>query len=181
MKYTLKNNRTGKDIPEFRTDVDIEFCDKELKFEFYCKNSQMYCASNEYNGNIFDGDVCEVFICVNGNRNNYYEIEVAPNGVEYLCDTVYKGFDYDIDEPILDIKPVEKSFLKSSVQIMGSDYLIKFSIPLDKIDSNNIGKVVLNVFRIETEGGEIDKNLLALNPTMSNKFHHPEFFIEIEK
>lgn len=181
MKYTLKDNRTGKELPEFKTDVNIEYGDKELKFEFYCKNSQHFCASNEYNGNIFDGDVCEVFICINGDRHNYYEIEVAPNGVEYLCDTVYKGFDYEIDEPILEFRMVEKSFLNSKVEIVGNDYIVKFSIPLEKIDIDNKGSVIFNVFRIETEGGEIDKYLLALNPTMSDKFHHPEFFIELKK
>ena len=39
----------------------------------------------------------------------------------------------------------------------------------------------MNAFRIETEGGIPDKNLFALSPTLCNKFHHPEYFVEISK
>ena len=181
MKYQLKNSRTGESIPEFLTEVDVTFTEKEICFDFFCKNSQMFSASNEYNGNIFDGDVVEVFICTDQTRTNYYEIEIAPNGVEFLVNMTYKGIDEVEDEPILEEKPVEKSFLNSKVEILGNDYRVKFSVPLDKVWYDEKRGVILNIFRIETEGGETDKNLLALNPTLCDKFHHPEFFVEINK
>lgn len=181
MKYQLKNNRTGENIPEFNTEVDIEFTEKEVVFEFYCKNSKFFSASNEYNGPIFDGDVCEIFICLDESRTKYYEIEIAPNGVEFLYEMTYKGFDIENDEPILIEKPLDKSFLNSKVELCGNDYKVKFSVPLNKVWFDGDRGVILNAFRIETEGGYSDKNLLALNPTLSNKFHHPEFFVEIKK
>jgi hypothetical protein len=93
----------------------------------------------------------------------------------------YKGFDYEIDQPILDMQPIEKSFLNSKVEKVGNAYKVKFSIPLDKVYLNKNGAVIMNAFRIETEGGVPDKNLFALSPTLCNKFHHPEYFVEISK
>ena len=181
MKYILKNNRTGKEIPEFQTELEITFDQTHVNFEFYSKNSKFFSVSDQYNAALADGDVCEVFICVDESRTKYYEVEISPNGAEFLYLMTYKGFDTKIDEPILIEEPVEKSFLNSKVEIVGCDYKVKFSIPLNKIWVNENGCVVLNAFRIETEGGTPDKNLLALSPTMCNKFHHPEFFVEIKK
>ena len=181
MKYQLKNNRTGKSIPEFKTEVEVKFTEKEVVFEFECENSKLYSASDKYNGPIFDGDVCEVFICVNEDRSVYYEIEVAPNGTEFLYKMTYKGFDKEKDEPILIEEPISESFLNSKVESCGNNYKVKFSVPLDKVWYDKDRGVILNIFRIETEGGYTDKNLLALNPTLCNKFHHPEFFVELNK
>ena len=63
MRFELKENRAGGEIKDFLTTVDVIKSDKDLTFEFYCKNSKFFSASNEYNGPIFDGDVCEAFIC----------------------------------------------------------------------------------------------------------------------
>lgn len=182
MKFKLKNNRTGKDIPEFETDLEITFDETHINFEFYSKNSKFFCVSDKYNAALADGgDVCEVFICIDESKTKYYEVEISPNGAEFLYLMTYKGFDETIDEPLLIEVPIEKSFLNSKVEIVGNDYKVNFSIPLDKVWVNRKGCVVLNAFRIETEGGIPDKNLLALNPTLCNKFHHPEFFVEIMK
>ena len=182
MKYQLKDNRTGKDRPEFNTELNIYYTDTHINFEFYAKNSKCFCVSEEYNHEHADGgDVCEVFICADDSKTKYYEVEIAPNGAEFLYLMTYKGFDYEIDQPILDMQPIEKSFLNSKVEIVDDGYKVKFSIPLDKVWLNDKGCVVMNAFRIETEGGIPDKNLFALSPTMCSKFHHPEFFIEISK
>ena len=44
-RYELKENLTGKTIPEFKTVVDVELTETEITFEFDCKNSQFYSAS----------------------------------------------------------------------------------------------------------------------------------------
>lgn len=182
MKYKLKNNRTGQDIPEFYTEVDIYFTETHINFEFCAENSKCHCVSDEYNHEHADGgDVCEVFICVDQSGKKYYEVEIAPNGAEFLYLMTYKGFNTEIDQPILDMQPIEKSFLNSKVETKENGYKVKFSIPLDKVYLNERGCVVMNAFRIETEGGIPDKNLLALSPTLCSKFHHPEFFVEISK
>ena len=42
MKYffELKDCRTGKELPEFKTTVEVTFTDEELIFDFFCKNSK---------------------------------------------------------------------------------------------------------------------------------------------
>ena len=82
--YELKNNTTGGDMPDFKTTVEVTMTDTDLIFEFDCKNSKFFSASDKYNGPLFNGDVCEAFICTDGSRKFYYEIEVAPNNVVFL-------------------------------------------------------------------------------------------------
>ena len=91
MKFQLKNNGTGKDIPEFETELDIWFTDEHINFEFYAKNSKHFCVSEEYNHEHADGgDVCEVFICIDDSREKYFEVEIAPNGAEFLYLMTYR-------------------------------------------------------------------------------------------
>ena len=54
-------------------------------------------------------------------------------------------------------------------------------VPNEVIGVKKFGEVVFNAYRIETEGGEPEKNLLALNPTLCGTFHMPQFFIDIDK
>ena len=39
------------------------------------------------------------------------------------------------------------------------------------------GEIYFNAYRIETDGGEPEKHLFALNPTMQPKFHVPSKFL----
>lgn len=173
---TLKNSRTGKEIPEFDTKVNIVLSDNELSFEFFCKNSKFFSASNEYNGPIFDGDVCEAFICTGDDPTKYYEIEVSPNNTQFV------SFMKNLGPGKYDAKYISKedNFLKSEVEINGNDYRLKFWMPLDKIGYSKERGIKFNAYRIETEGGFTDRNLLALNPTMCDTFHVYEKFIELK-
>lgn len=173
-RYELKENKTGAEIPDFKTVVDVTLTDSEIVFEFDCKNSRFFSAYNNYNDPIWEGDVCEAFICTNGKRDYYYEIEIAPNNTVFLKLIHNKGFD-DIEE--IDIT---ENFVDSNVELCGNDYKVKFSIPLDKIGyDKNVG-ILYNIFRIETEGGIPEKNLFAMNPTMSGRFHDNSYFIELK-
>ena len=176
MKYQLKNSRTGEDIPEFFTTVDVVKTKTHLIFEFYCKNSKFFCKYNKYNAPIYDGDVCEAFICTDGNIKHYYEIEVAPNNCQFLYKMVNLGACNKIDATPI---PEEENFLESEVEIIGNDYKLKFILPLDKIGYDEKIGIKYNAYRIETEGGMLNKNLLAINPTMCDYFHVPEKFIDL--
>ncbi len=170
--YVLKENIMGKEIPQFHTVLDVTMTDTHLIFEFDCKNSQFYSAYDKYNDPIWEGDVCEAFICTNGKKDLYYEIEVAPNGTVFLKQIKYLGIG-KLEE--FDIK---QNFVDAKVEILKSDYKVKFSVPLDKIGyDKNVG-ILFNAYRIETEGGIPDKNLLALNPTLCDTFHNNEYFIK---
>lgn len=177
--FELKENLTGGPIPEFATTLDVTLTDKELIFDFYCKNSQYFSASDEYNGPLFDGDVCEAFICTSDDITKYYEIEVAPNGCIFLKKMINKMNPLDPNDLIEEA--VEDCFLTAKVELLGNgDYKCMFSMPLEKIGYDKERGIRFNAYRIETEGGYTDKNLLALNPTFKPKFHCPEKFIELK-
>lgn len=177
--YELKNNVTGEPIPEFATTLDVTMTEKELIFEFYCKNSKYFSACDVYNGPLFDGDVCEAFICTGNDITRYYEIEVAPNGCMFLEKITNKMNPEEPNDVIEE--PVEDCFITSRIELIdGGDYKCTFNVPLDKIGyDKNIG-IRFNAYRIETEGGIPEKNLFALNPTKKYRFHCPESFIELK-
>lgn len=175
MKYQLKNCRTGEEIPQFYTTVEVVRTKTHLIFDFYCKNSKLFSFDHKYNAPIYQGDVCEAFICTSGDITDYYEIEVAPNNCQFLCKIKNNGNNNLILLPILE----QDNFLESNVEIIGNDYKLKFSVPLDKIGYDEKVGIKYNAYRIETEGGITDKNLLALNPTLCNTFHVPEKFIDL--
>ena len=48
-RYELRENFTGNERPDLKTIVDVTLTDTEIIFEFDCKNSQLYSASDVYN------------------------------------------------------------------------------------------------------------------------------------
>ena len=177
IKKTLKENYTDKIIPELETTVEIVMTETELSFEFFCKKSQFFSAGDTYNAPLFEGDVCEAFICTSGDIKHYYEIEVAPNGSIFLYKmrNIARGECEEI--PV----PESENFIKSEVERFGEDYRLKFSMPLDKIGYDPKIGIKFNAFRIETEGGHTDMHLLAINPTKCETFHCPEYFVDLDE
>ncbi len=180
MKFVLKNSRTGEDFPEYFTTLEVVKTQTHLSFSFDCKNSMFYSAGNEYNSDIYTGDVCEAFICVGEDLSWYYEIEVAPNNCQFLFKM------HNVSETLENIKleqyPISKddNFLVSEVVRYDNNYKVNFSVPLDKIGYDpNIG-ILFNAYRIETEGGYTDRHLLAVNPTLCETFHAPHKFIKLD-
>ena len=171
MKLTLKDNRTGEEAV-YKTTVEVTIDDKYLNFFFDCKSSKFYSAYEGYNTNIYEGDVCEAFVCTDGSRQIYYEIEVAPNNsvffkrIENFGDGVKNAYDMP-------------NVIVSFVEIDGDDYTVNFSVPLQDIGYSKEKGILFNAYRIDTDGGAMGKHLFAANPTMSGTFHKPEFFIEL--
>ncbi|MBE5750454.1 MAG: hypothetical protein E7346_06285 [Clostridiales bacterium] len=177
IRKELQNYRTGGVIKGHETTVEIIMTETELSFEFFCKNSKFFSADGKYNGPIFDGDVCEAFICTGTDITRYFEIEVAPNN----CQFVYRVKNLGMGEFELDPVSEEENFLTSEVEKLGDDYRLKFSMPLDKIGyDENIG-IRFNAFRIETEGGHTDLHLMALNPMMQPSFHCVDGFVKLDE
>ena len=72
---------------------------------------------------------------------------------------------------------LEQTFT-AKAEITDIGYNVEIIIPCDAIGVKSNLPILFNAFRIETEGGEENKNLLALNPTLQPRFHVPEKFIE---
>lgn len=172
MNFVLKENCKGGESP-FRTDLKVEIKDNKLCFYFDCKNSKLYSAGEGFNADLFAGDVCEAFVSIDGNRDRYYEIEVAPNNSIFCMVVEHDGADFKL--------VWVDNVVESEVIINGNDYKVNFSIPLDKLGYDKGHEILFNAFRIETEGGIRDKNLLAVNPTLCSTFHRQERFIKFEE
>ena len=166
----LKENVTGEQTP-FTTVLNYSRVGNELHFKFICENSKLFSAYSGYNEPIYRGDVCEVFLCTGGDLKEYYEIEVAPNGAVFFA-------------KILNDNGLHASFLdktiKTSVEITDVGYNVEIIVPCDAVGVKEDTPIRFNAFRIETEGGEENKNLLALSPTLAPFFHVPEKFIVLE-
>ena len=169
MKTFLRENKTGVKT-EFITSVEYCKTSSGFNFKFSCHDSKLFSAGNKDNDPIFKGDVVEVFMCTGGDLSEYYELEVAPNGTIFFA--LIKNDGKDITPTYL-----EKTFT-SEVTITEKGYDCEIFIPFESVNYKEDVPVKFNAFRIETEGGIPDKNLISLNPTLCSTFHKPEKFIE---
>ncbi len=173
MLYELKNCRDGS-AATYKTTVDIAVNEGVVKFTFDCETTKFYCPHSGYNKIHSEGDACEVLIGSDPERKVYYEIEISPENDLMVAEMVNHGFDEN-NEPVLDIHFVEDCFVEGEVKKIENGYVATVKFPLEKIFSGD-GEVYFNAYRLETDGGEMDKHLFALNPTMLPKFHAPDYF-----
>lgn len=174
MFYNLKNCRDGSKAT-YKTTVDISESNGIVTFKFDAENTSFYCPHSGYNKIHSEGDACEVLIGSDPQRKTYYEIEINPNNELMVAKMVNHGFDEN-KEPILDINFVKNCFVESEVIRRENGYTATVSFEKSKILSGD-GEIYFNAYRLETDGGEIDKHLFALIPTMLPKFHSPERFV----
>ncbi len=170
MKCELKNTYTGEQTP-FKTVLEYGRYEGGTYFNFDCENSALFSAYDKDNEPIYKGDVVELFICTSGDRRKYYEIEVAPNGTTFFAKI--------LNENGLHAEMLDRAFDSKVIKIDGG-YRVEIRIPDKAICLNLHGETVFNAYRIETEGGTPEKNLLALNPTLCGSFHMPQFFIPLD-
>ena len=177
MIYTLKNCRTGEFGP-YKTTVEITEENNILTFKFVAEHSQYYCPHSKYNEIHSEGDACEILIGTDPNRKVYYEIEVSPENVLMIAEMTYMGVD-EKNDPILHINFVEKPFVTSKVTKTENGYIAEVSFSKKDVVSGD-GEMYFNAYRLETDGGEMDKHLFALNPTMRPKFHVPSYYVYLK-
>ena len=72
-----------------------------------------------------------------------------------------------------------KCFFRSSVARTSDGYVAVITINKDEAGLNGDG-VYFNAYRLETDGGEQEKHLFALNPTMCGKFHVPSKYVYLK-
>ena len=178
MTYELKNCRDGAPAT-YNTTVDISENNGVLTFKFFAEHTEFYCPHHNYNDIHSEGDACEVLIGSDPERRFYYEIEISPEN-KLMCALMENKGDDENGVPILEINFVEDCFVESSVTRNESSYEAIVSFPKDKILSGD-GDVYFNAYRLETDGGEMDKHLFALSPTMKPKFHRPSHFLWLKE
>lgn len=177
MTYELKDCRTGKDAI-YRTTVDIREEAGRVFFDFVADTTQYYCPHDGYNQIHSEGDACEVLIGSDPKREFYYEIEISAKGDLMLAKMQYKGVD-DAGVPILGLDFVQDCFVDGKVEKTENGYRARVSFEKENIMTGD-GEIFFNAYRLETDGGEMDKHLFALIPTMRPKFHAPAYFADLK-
>ena len=174
MKYALKNCRNGENAV-YNTTVEITEKDGILNFRFEADNSKYYCCGSKYNDIHSCGDACEILIGSDPERKVYYEIEISPDNQLMIAEMVYCGVDAE-NNPILDIHFVKESFIQSKVTKTENGYIAELTFDKKNVESGD-GEMYFNAYRLETDGGEMEKHLFSLIPTMRGKFHVPSYYV----
>ena len=177
MKYYLKNCIDGAEAV-YKTELEISEKDGILTFVFNCENSALFCCEPGYNNIHSLGDVCEILIGTDQKRSVYYELEISPIGDLMIAKMTNRGVD-ESGAPILDIDFVAEPFVKGESVKTETGYRATVSFDKKEI-CTGAGEIYFNAYRIETDGGEPEKHLFALNPTMRGRFHVPERYIFIK-
>lgn len=172
MKYDLKDSRTGG-AAVYRTAVGLERGKDYLAFSFDCEHSSFFCPYGQDNAPIYNGDVCEAFICGDEEGREYLEVEVAPN------ETTFTAW---ISNENGKIKAELADGILYDVRVVkdGNGYKAAFKVDLKKAGLAD-KDLRLNLYRIETDGGETNKHLFALTPTLCETFHCPESFAALKQ
>ncbi len=173
MKYILKENILGNES-KYLTKLNVSFTNDSIIFDFESYDSKLYNAGSIFNDPLYNGDVVEVFLCLNNDLNHYYEIEVSPNNTRWFS-YITNDLNGTFSGKYLN------DLIFSSVQIIDNNYFTKIIVPFKVINYDGKSNILFNAFRIETEGGIINKNLLSVYPTLKNTFHDPYSFKILER
>ena len=179
MIYSLKNNRNGEEAV-YSTTVEITEKAGIITFRFVAEHSQYYCPRRGYNSIHSCGDACEIIIGSDPERLVDYEIEISPENELLVAKMRYLGIS-EKGPAKLDIAfvPEEECFVKSKTERTENGYIAEISLPKEKIITGN-GPVYFNAYRLETDGGVMEKHLFALNPTLCGRFHTPPAYVLLD-
>ncbi len=176
MKYTLRDTRTGAKAV-YDTFVEIRREGKTLIFIFNASRTQYYCPYSEYNKLHCHGDACELLIGTDPNRKIYYEIEISAVGNLMVCEMEYQGEDENGSVRLGKNFVTEADcFVEGSSEKTDDGFIA--TVKIDTTKWNVRGEdVYFNAYRLETDGGTMEKHLFALSPTMCGKFHVPDKYV----
>ena len=160
MRWRFKDNLTGN-VPDRKTELEIIKEGNFVSFNFACSKSDLISYSDKNNDKLYLASVVEVFIDVG--EEDYYEIEVAPNGATFFAKILNKKVTF-----------IDNDFFESSVHIEGVKYYVTIKVDLSRV--KDFSAVKFNAYRIERDK-EGKQSLYALFPTFSKTFHVPERFV----
>ncbi len=166
-EYFLRENTTGKEDNGCR--FSCEFCRDGMTFYFDVKDEDILSPFTQDNEDIWQADAVEVFLSPDGDLKNYKEIEVSPFGVRFYGDV------YNADGRSVALTKKAPPYGADVFRTEGG-YSVKITLGYDALEGFDRSKMKMNAFRLDKkESGE--QLLYALNPTLCNSFHRPQFFI----
>ena len=100
-----------------------------------------------------------------------------PDNAEMLAKMTVTELDGDGAAKLqIDFIDENDCFFRSTARKTNSGYEV--NIAIDKAKSGmRVDEIYFNAYRLETDGGEMEKHLFALNPTMCGKFHVPACYV----
>jgi hypothetical protein len=189
MNYIIKNIKT-KDSFDYIKGVNLKDCvngryhnkqtlfkaaynEEGINFSFYCEDDDIFSTMTEFNDNLYEEDVVEIFISCDRKLKKYIEIEISPleNILQLKITNDLKGH-------------FEKEYIKEDIIIRKitkdeKGWLAEFFVPFKFL--SYIGKKgdkwLFNAYRIDRSNNGF--NFYALNPTLKAEYHHPENFIDL--
>lgn len=176
MKYLLRNNRDGT-AAVYETTVDVSQDEQYVYFDFVAEHSSCYCPYANYNDIHSCGDAVELLIGTDPARKTYYELEVNPKNAKMLAKMTVTELDGDGAAKLkIDFIDENDCFFRSTARKTNSGYEV--NIAIDKVKSGmRDDKIYFNAYRLETDGGDMEKHLFAINPTKCGKFHVPTRYV----
>lgn len=174
---TMENDRFGKMVPRFRTEVRTRWTKNNLYFLFTCPYEELYLKpspnTHEETNELWNWDVAEVFIGSDFDTiQRYKEFEVSPQG-EWV------DLDIDLRKPHHEDGWRWNSGFESAARIDKANHIwyAAMRIPFSAIDKRPaaIGNTLrINLFL--SEGPPSHHREIAWQATMSETFHVPERF-----
>ena len=176
MKYLLRNNRDGT-AAVYETTVDVSQDERYVYFDFVAEHSSCYCPYGNYNDIHSCGDAVELLIGTDPARKTYYELEVNPDNAKMLAKMTVTELDGDGAAKLqIDFINENDCFFRSTARKTNGGYAV--NIAIDKVRLNMpVEQIYFNAYRLETDGGETEKHLFAINPTKCGKFHVPACYV----
>ena len=168
--YYLRENVTGAENGE--CSFCFRFGEREAEFFFDVTDADLISPFQEDNEDIWQGDAVEVFLSPDGSLSRYYELEVSPFGVRFWGEVTIAGGEKRL-------KKLPPPF-EAEVSRTSDGYAVHIRLPLAAMQRYDRTAVMLNAFRLDkhTDGRQ---GLYALNPTLCETFHKPEYFLKIWK
>lgn len=166
----LKNSRTGEVAPR-RTLFSYQVGADAFTFYFTCEQSKCISAGTKFNDPLYEGDAAEVFLAVDGETDFYYETEVAPNGTGFFAKILWQDGSFTTCPQVID--------MPTRAERTADGWRAEITLPFAAIGYKPGMELKINAYRIETDGGERDKHLIALSPTLCDTFHRPSAFVDL--
>lgn len=161
MRYLFENIKGQKKEP--LTEFSYERNNNLLHVHFKAYDSTLFSYSSVDNGELYNGDVVEIFL--DFGEESYLEIEVSPNGKKFVATILNMAITF-----------IDDGFFKHQVKVDGNNYYVDMEIDLNRF--NNPKKIKYNAYRIEVYP---DKRitLMAVSPTLCETFHVRNKFINL--
>lgn len=124
-------------------------------------------------GKVFRADCTEVFICFDGDREHYYELDISPFNKSFVASIS------NPDNVNIRIEMVDKDIIVTKTQICEHYYDTLYVLPFGNFSPNCIEncEILCNAYRVKIENNK--RVSRVLNPTYALNHHIKDCFVKL--